>query len=286
MNHILVYGKEHTFLDKDTELLFRNSSIHQTASLHTHTFYEIFAVAEGTALHMVNNSISFLSKGDLVFIRPEDVHTYEFYYSSDFRIINIGFSRTIFQSIQILFDYFVGFKSLLSNEMPPLRHLNSDELNELCFHFLNIGSYIQDKNPTFTSFYTRAYLATVFTKYFFRYDTANTSVATMPSWFNNMLREMQKIENLQAGMPRMLELSLCSPNHLCRCFKKAMSQTPIQYINKKRLEYAVYLLTQTENDILFVCNACGFNNLSHFYHLFKQEYRMTPLQFRKKHLNA
>ena len=75
MEQVLVYGKEHTFLEPDTGLLFRNSFIHQTAKLHTHTFYEMFVVAEGTALHMVNHAIQTLHRGDLVFIRPRDVHT-------------------------------------------------------------------------------------------------------------------------------------------------------------------------------------------------------------------
>ena len=286
MSHIPVYGEEHTFLDEATGLLYRNSTIHQTAKLHTHNFYEIFVVAKGTALHMVNDSISILSKGDLVFIRPDDTHTYEFYYSTDFRIINIGFSRSIFQSIQAFLDYFVEFKELISSEMPPQCHLGPEDLYYLCKRFIDIGECIKEKQPAYTTFYARSYLAAVFSKFFFRYDKDRESSETVPSWFSRMLLEMQKIENLQAGLTRMQELSPCSANHLCRCFKKTMSRTPVQYINEKRLEYAIYLLTQTEDDILSVCNACGFNNLSHFYHLFKQVYHSTPLQFRKKYIKS
>ena len=42
MEQIPVYGKEHTFLEERTGLLFRNSSLKETASIHTHTFYEFF----------------------------------------------------------------------------------------------------------------------------------------------------------------------------------------------------------------------------------------------------
>lgn len=55
-------------------MLYRNSSLKETAPLHSHNFYEFFIVTDGTALHMVNNSIQTLTKGDLVFIRPQDTH--------------------------------------------------------------------------------------------------------------------------------------------------------------------------------------------------------------------
>ncbi len=65
MGHIPVYGMEHTFLDEKTGLLYRNSRFRQTASIHTHTFYEFFIVAEGSALHLVNDSIQTITQGIL-----------------------------------------------------------------------------------------------------------------------------------------------------------------------------------------------------------------------------
>ena len=73
---VLYYGKEHTFLQEETGLLYRNSTLTQTAPPHTHTFYEVFTVVSGTALHMVNNTNQTLQKGDFFFIRPRDVHYY------------------------------------------------------------------------------------------------------------------------------------------------------------------------------------------------------------------
>lgn len=281
MAQVLIYGKEHTFLEKDTGLLFRNSKIHQTAALHTHTFYEIFVVAEGTALHMVNNAMQALTKGDLVFIRPEDTHTYEFHYSEDFRIINIGFSKIIFRSIRAFLDNFNGFQHLTSNELPLCVHLDDQAFSNVCQEFLNIGEYMKSSNPVFTNFYAKNCLSTIFVNYFFNYSGIHSSLESVPDWFSHMLEEMQKIENLQAGFSRMQELSPCSKNHLCRLFKKTMSVTPTQYINERRLEYAIYLLTQTNDDPLTISSMCGFNNLSHFYHLFKETYHISPIQFRK-----
>lgn len=281
MSHILIYGKEHTFLDTDTGLLFRNSSIHQTAKLHTHTFYEIFVVTDGTALHMINDAIQTLHKGDLVFIRPADTHTYEFHCSEDFRIINIGFSKRIFHSITSFLDNYEELQKMLQTELPPMISLSSHQLKKTITAFLRIGKDMQMPLTVKTVFAAKTTLASIFADYYFHYTAQETPTQPFPDWFSTMLEEMQKIENLQLGLPKMQELSPCSINHLCRIFKKHLSVTPTQYINERRLEYAIYLLTQTTDDIMSISLACGFNNLSHFYHLFKKKYHESPASFQK-----
>ena len=45
---------------------------------------------------------------------------------------------------------------------------------------------------------------------------------------------------------------------LCRVFKSVMSVTPTEYINSKRLDYSVYLLTQTSKEIIEIsCKKCS-----------------------------
>jgi len=273
MEQALVYGQEHTFLDPETGLLFRNSSIHETAKLHTHTFYEIFVVTNGTALHMINHAIQTLHKVDLVFIRPKDTHTYEFYCSEDFRIINIGFSKQIFQSITLFLNHYEELLDLTHSNLPIIISLKEEELKNVSQAFMAIGEAMKTSNTTQTLFYAKNCLSTTFVNYFFHYTSNEKTAHQMPEWFVEMISEMQKIENLQLGFEKMQELSPCSVNHLCRLCKKYLSVTPTQYINERRLEYAIYLLTQTSEDILTISCLCGFNNLSHFYHLFKKQYQ-------------
>lgn len=278
---IPVYGIEHTFLNKETGLLYRNSSLKETAPLHTHNFYEFFIVTDGTALHMVNNSIQTLTKGDLVFIRPQDTHSYDFYYSEGFRILNVGFSNLIFQSIRSFLENTEKLQRLIEMEFPECIHTDGVALELISSEFKHIGNLMQTSHYKHTTFHVKCYLASIFVDYFFQYSDFEQKNTGIPQWFDRLLIEMQRIENLQIGFSKMLELSACSNNHLCRVFKKTLSVTPTEYINDKRLEYAVYLLMQTTDDILEICANCGFNNLSHFYHLFKQKYNCSPVKFRK-----
>ena len=283
MEQIPVYGKEHTFLEERTGLLFRNSSLKETASIHTHTFYEFFIVAEGSALHLVNNSIQTIAQGDLVFIRPSDTHSYEFYYSDDFRIVNISFSEEIFQNIRLFLDSTAMLQALLESELPVCVHTDEGARKRIIDRFLEIGIFMDTDAFKQTAFVAKCCLAEIFVRYFFTYPTDGQQTKKYPVWFSAMLKEMQKIDNLRIGFPRMLELSACSSSHLCRVFKEIMEVTPTEYINRKRLEYAVYLLTQTSEEILEISLLCGFSSLSHFYHLFKKQYRYSPAKFRKLH---
>ncbi|SHH72406.1 helix-turn-helix domain-containing protein, partial [Clostridium grantii] len=45
--------------------------------------------------------------------------------------------------------------------------------------------------------------------------------------------------------------------------------------------YAKNLLTNTNMSILDISMESGFENLSHFYHLFKKNFQVTPAKFRK-----
>ena len=66
-------------------------SVAETFPLHTHDFYEIFLVAGGKAIHEVNGASQLLSKGSLVYIRPEDVHCYKAFNYFDFKLFNVGY---------------------------------------------------------------------------------------------------------------------------------------------------------------------------------------------------
>jgi len=60
--------------------------------------------------------------------------------------------------------------------------------------------------------------------------------------------------------------------------------TPSEYIDQVRIEFAAHLLRSDERSIDEVVEACGFDNNSYFYRLFKRQYGTTPRQFRLRNL--
>ncbi len=57
-----------------------------------------------------------------------------------------------------------------------------------------------------------------------------------------------------------------------------------QYLNRMRLEQAVYALVSSELSVTEIAFACGFESLRTFYRAFAEQYQMSPLAYRKQHL--
>lgn len=281
--NIPVYGVEDVLLDNQTGLLYVNPTLSETAPLHTHSFYEFFVVTSGSALHLINSSIQTISFGDFIFIRPKDVHCYDFYHSEDFQIENVGFGIDHFESIEKFLHNTEKMNPLIESSSPPYVHLSEADTEAVKKAFQVIGKLIQAGPSSHAICHAKSILALMFSDYFFSYEGNLSAAAVLPSWLSNLLLEMQKIENLQKGFTKMLSLSSYTKNHLCRVMKAYLQMTPTEYINEKRLDYAVYLLTQTSYEIIEISELCGFHNLSHFYHLFKSNYQCSPLKFRSTH---
>jgi AraC family cel operon transcriptional repressor len=91
-----------------------------------------------------------------------------------------------------------------------------------------------------------------------------------------------KKENFTKGLNAMYQLSQRSPGHLNRVFKQLLNMTPTEYINSLRIKYAKHLLLTTRINVIDISLEAGFDNLSHFYHLFRKQMKTTPIQLRKK----
>lgn len=69
---------------------------------------------------------------------------------------------------------------------------------------------------------------------------------------------------------------------LCREFAKYYEYTPIQYLNKIRIDKAKDLLLNTDEKIVDIGQMVGIENTNHFIRLFKEKTGVTPLTYRKE----
>lgn len=76
--------------------------------------------------------------------------------------------------------------------------------------------------------------------------------------------------------------SLCGikESYLRRLFTQAYGLSPIQYINKLRLNHAKDLLSQTSYKVTDISALSGFNNQYWFCRFFKKETGLTPTEYR------
>lgn len=107
-----------------------------------------------------------------------------------------------------------------------------------------------------------------------------SSMNTTPDWLENVCRKMKLQENFVEGIPRMVQLSGRTREHLSRAIKKYKSVTLSAYINDLRLSYAADMLIRSDMHIVDLCYESGFSSLDYFGKQFKLKYGMSPSAFR------
>jgi AraC-like DNA-binding protein len=70
-----------------------------------------------------------------------------------------------------------------------------------------------------------------------------------------------------------------SPDHLIRTFRSVFGETPHRYLQRRRIERAMFLLRTTGLDVTDVCVAVGYTSLGTFSRLFAAVVGQPPSQY-------
>ena len=73
-----------------------------------------------------------------------------------------------------------------------------------------------------------------------------------------------------------------SPKYFCRFFSEMTHQTPMDYLNRQRIEEACYQLAATDDSITEIAYRNGFNDLSYFIRTFKKYKGTTPGKYKRR----
>jgi AraC family cel operon transcriptional repressor len=102
-----------------------------------------------------------------------------------------------------------------------------------------------------------------------------------PPWMRALLLEMdsRKIESMT--VKDMAVLSDRTPEHLSRTFRKYLGITPSSWLNQQKLERAALMLEHSNSAVMDIVLSLGFDNLGYFYRLFKKQFGIPPVEYRK-----
>lgn len=266
------------FVDKETQCSYRYViSTTEYFRPHYHDYYELFVMLDGNALHCVNGEEIHLSKGDMVFIRPNDTHDYLCKNGKIFSMMNITFTQN---TLTELFHFLgEGFPSdTLSNiDLPPTVHLSSSELDWFNSRMESICA-IDTNNRTELKTAIRVLLFRIFTRFFSDYEDKQNEI---PIWLDELLDTMRRNGNFIVGIDRLLELSPKTREHTLRSIKKYTGQTATQYINGLRLNYIANMLRNSNHNVADIIYESGFNNISWASNQFYNKFNMTMSEYRK-----
>ena len=89
--------------------------------------------------------------------------------------------------------------------------------------------------------------------------------------------------NQPIGVPDVLEYVGKSRSYFMEQFKKETGETIGKYIVKAKLQEAKQLLAYSDRPLSEISNFFFFSSQSYFQNLFKKQFGVTPLEYRRKH---
>ncbi|MER7891802.1 AraC family transcriptional regulator [Micromonospora sp. NPDC094482] len=102
-----------------------------------------------------------------------------------------------------------------------------------------------------------------------------------------MLRARDAMDRAYADpldIPALARIAHVSEAHFIRTFRATFGETPHRYLQRRRVERAMYLLAQTGRDVTDICFAVGFGSLGTFSRTFRQIVGESPTDYRKRKL--
>jgi AraC-like DNA-binding protein len=100
-----------------------------------------------------------------------------------------------------------------------------------------------------------------------------------------MLRARDAMDRTYAApldMARLAAIACVSEAHFIRTFRATFGETPHRYLQRRRMERAMYLLGQTRRDVTEICVEVGFASLGTFSRTFRDIVGESPTDFRRR----
>jgi AraC family cel operon transcriptional repressor len=104
--------------------------------------------------------------------------------------------------------------------------------------------------------------------------------APPPEWLAHAVRAMERWPHFVGGVPEFVRLAGRSHEHVSRSCRQFFKASPRDLTNTARLKWAAMQLETTEKKIIAIAQECGFENLGHFYKVFRAAHHFTPRAYR------
>lgn len=243
-----------------------------SANYHCHEFFELEIVTSGIATDTINGIPYSLHRGDFFFLRPDDTHCISSIDETNSTLVNLAVSVSMMEEILS----FLEVTDISTLPWPLKGHLPPELIPQLSHQARQLAF------PSKDALKERSLIKQWFTTCFLHCPSLHDSSQKkqLPAWLHQLLQELQTPEGLVGGLSYIKSHTTLSYPHICRYFQKYLQQTPVEWINEHRLLYSANLLLHTDSSILNISMECGFNNLSHFNHLFKAFFGLSPSAFR------
>ncbi len=261
--------------------IYKSDLKKEAVAYHWHEEIELIVVLEGEMELIVELEKYVLKQGEGIFINSGRLHSCVNFNSADCIIKSFVFhSRFIYGDLSsILFENY--FRDFLSNTSVRVCALPQEAFR------LVLSAYdIFEKKSFGYEFFTRENLT-------------KTLLAVMESTEHNQkpleIKAIKQLDRCKAMMSfiqqnfqneiTLLDVAQSAgikESEALRCFKSTLKTSPIKYLKRYRIEQAAFLLKATNEPIINIGLSCGFSEMSYFSKSFKENYGITPTEYRNR----
>ena len=250
---------------------------------HWHMEYEIDLVVRGSVTLTLNESQVHAEAGDIIFIRDGVVHG--------------GHPETT----DTIYDCIVfDMKKMLAGS-----HTFQDRIEDVLKHVTLINKYLPASTPDIPRLIQHLFrsmkeehtgyelvvtgLLYTFLGFIFQqglyHEAASLTLREHRRKRITQLKQTFQLIDSQYQQPLTLtdlaQAANLSPNYFCRFFQKITHHSPIDYLNRYRIEMACLKLTHMNDSITEIAFSCGFNDVSYFIRLFRRYKETSPRKYKQ-----
>jgi AraC-like DNA-binding protein len=247
---------------------------------HKHSFYHLVYFTKGSGHHSIDFIQYPVEPGQIYFMIPGQVHTWDFKGAPDGFIIN--FSESYLQALVAnprYLDQFTFFLGIANEQVINIPTEGSATLAQMLETIVDEAK----ASKTLKDDYIRAALVQMFI-YVSRF-TAEASAPQHP--YNSLLlRNFQKLIELHYKEKKLTKeyaaMLYVTPNHLNALCKDITGNAAGELIRNRVLLEAKRLLTNAEMTVAEIATELDFADNSYFSKFFKKAVGVTPESFRKQ----
>lgn len=235
---------------------------------HLHEAIEVVYVTKGSVELGVGKELYHLNEGDLGIVFPNIIHHYQVFAEGENKAIYLFMEPSLF----------AGFLNDLQLYCPENPVITKNDLQNDIVSAVKMLTKIENDNSIMGHAYAQMILAYVFTTVkLIEKDSVKEDnlIYNAVSYVATNFRESISLEKMA------LDLGV-SKYVLSRMFAKTFHCNFCKYVNKTRLNYAVSYLENSNISITALCLECGFDSQRTFNRVFKEEYKMTPREYRSR----
>lgn len=243
--------------------------------LHTHEYWELFIVSDGTTVHHLNDKPAVMQKGSACLIRPQDKHKLVCYPNQSVQTITFMIKPAYMQALLAFYDLDeLNFQSDLSFTLNPIQ-LNSIMQNTLVIQSM-VFSDLKEKETRCRLLFAELISILINQKIVKLKKMPACVIQLLETLSNPLLREVSIKKDLAS-------IANYSYSNVLRIFKKYTGYTISQYVQTTKINYAMELLKNSDMRIIEIAETIGYDSIANFNRLFKRNTGLTPTEFRKKY---